>query len=143
MLDFAFFTVFELNLYLLSFLTRTRFFTTHATYFFGFLFADTRTLTAINAGRWFANNFRWAYIDHLITNFTRQCFAIPFWVGKMMVGIYKEKSLPSNKRVPRPIICLNSIIEFTGRIRTIFRIFLASTLYLYHCFFVSMGVAHR
>ena len=36
-------------------------------------------------------------------------------------------SLPSNRRVPRPMICLNSIIEFTGRSSTMLRTLRAST----------------
>ncbi len=36
-------------------------------------------------------------------------------------------SLPSKSRVPRPMICLNSIIELIGRISTMLRTLLAST----------------
>jgi hypothetical protein len=45
-------------------------------------------------------------------------------INKVMNG---EEIFSIIKRVPRPIICLNSIMELIGRIKTMFLIFRAST----------------
>ena len=42
-------------------------------------------------------------------------------------SIIVKNHFPSKTLVPLPMICLNSIILFTGRINAIFRIFFAST----------------
>ena len=58
-------------------------------------------------------------------------FAVPLRIVEMVVRLHeivdREIVLAIVEPCPRPMICLNSIIELIGRIRTILRIFRAST----------------